>query len=207
MATKQSASFEQLVDWVEGRLSDQEATEVTAMVRDDPVAQANVAWLRDFARMREGIVLQQPPLQVSKALHRQFTTGSQAKQPGFFERLVAALTFDSGFASAVAGVRSASDGAALRQFIFEVELGEIALNVQLLAPDGPLSLTGQLYLDETRAPGSFAAQLLRDAQEVGITAPDDLGEFAFAPVHPGSYELILSADNMEIVVGPFALQL
>ena len=53
--------------------------------------------------------------------------------------------------------------------------------------------------------GSFCVQLLQGETELGITATDDLGAFAFESVPSGVYEIILSADRVEVSIAPVGL--
>jgi hypothetical protein len=48
----------------------------------------------------------------------------------------------------------------------------------------------------------FSVQLLREGRELALTVTDDLGSFAFQDVTPGGYELVLSAETVEVSVLP-----
>jgi hypothetical protein len=53
----------------------------------------------------------------------------------------------------------------------------------------------------------FSVQLLQDGSELALTVTDDLGSFTFQRVVPGGYELVLSAETVEVSVLPFEVGL
>jgi hypothetical protein len=65
--------FAQLVDWVEGRLPEEEARAVGAQVAaGDTATLADVAWLRAFALVSENTVIASPPPEVHETLINRF---------------------------------------------------------------------------------------------------------------------------------------
>jgi hypothetical protein len=46
---------------------------------------------------------------------------------------------------------------------------------------------------------------LQSESELGITATDDLGAFAFESIPSGVYEIILSTDRVEVSIAPVEL--
>lgn len=197
--------FERLADWVEGRLSEREAREVEERVAADEAARTEVEWLRAFAAMSEDTVLDAPPAEVRQELTRRFEAyAERGHPPGLLRRLVASLSFDSGLEPAF-GVRSAASGEAQRQLIFTTDAAEIALNVSPRPLDGHLDLEGQIFPSDDADPGSFGVQLLSGTDEVGITATDELGEFGFETVPPGTYQILLGSDRVEILISPIEL--
>ena len=77
--------FARLLDWVEGRLSEQEARAVEEQVAAaGSTTRADVAWLRAFARISEDTVIASPPSRVRDALIERFEAYAEGKQqPGF----------------------------------------------------------------------------------------------------------------------------
>jgi hypothetical protein len=200
-------SFERLADWVEGRLSEEEARAVEARVAAaDEATRAEVAWLRTFARVSEETVLEVPPAAVREELARRFEAYAEGRRsPGLLQRLVASLAFDSGVQPAF-GVRSAAaSGAAQRQLIFTTDAAEIALNVRPRPRDGSLDLDGQVFPAEDEDPASFSIQLLSGTDEIGMTGTDELGEFGFETVPPGTYQLLVGSERVEILISPIDL--
>jgi hypothetical protein len=71
-------AFAQLVDWVEGRLPEEEARAVEARVEaGDPATLAEAAWLRAFALISENTVLASPPPEMRETLIERFEAKGQ----------------------------------------------------------------------------------------------------------------------------------
>ena len=105
---KNTINFERLVDWMDGRLSEEESTLIVKQLESaDDVTRKNAEWLRSFAKARKAAVLASPSPELHAELMRRFETYTREhQQPGFFQRLVATLTFDSGMQLAISGLRS-----------------------------------------------------------------------------------------------------
>jgi len=67
-------TFERLLDWIEGRLPEEEATAMAWLVRqaNAPVQEA-VAWIRAFEALSENTVMVEPPGNLRERLERTFT--------------------------------------------------------------------------------------------------------------------------------------
>lgn len=200
MADHTELTFEQLLDWVEGRLSPVEADRVEQQVSvADPSIQEQVKWLRAFIRLSDTVALLPPPPPVRTFLTQRFAEYAEARrQPGFFRRLAAVLSFDSALHPASVGVRAgAGDG--MRQFVFSTDVVDIALNLQPHPRQERLDLIGQILAkDDNLALETVAVQLLRDEREVAIVMADELGEFMLESLDMGNYQLLLSTDFFEI---------
>jgi hypothetical protein len=199
--------FTRLVDWVEGRLSQEEARAVEEKVEADSAARADVAWLRAFARISEETVIVSPPSEVREELIERFEAYAEGKQhPGLLQRLVATLTFDSNLRPAL-GLRATAAPESQRQLVYSTDAADVALHIRPHPRDGLFDLNGQIFPVENADSGTFGVQLLAGASEVATTASNDLGEFAFEAVPPGSYEVLASNDRVEIRIPHFALNL
>lgn len=200
MTKDRKLRWEQLVDWNDGQLSAQEAARVeTLLAEAGEAAQQDANWLRAFARLRASLILADPPAPVHEQIVARFEAWAEKRrQPGLFQRLVAALSFDSGSQSpALAGLRGAATGP--RQLIFDSQAVDVAVTIH--PQEAAFDMTGQVFpIDDWAFPGDFSVQLLRDGQEAAITSSDDLGEFTFQGLPAGVYELILSSERGEIVV-------
>jgi hypothetical protein len=199
-------AFSRLVDWVEGRLPEKEARAVEEQVAvADSVTLADVAWLRKFVRATEDSVLEAPPPEVRSTLMASFKAHAEGRQPPrLLKRVVATLTFDSGLRPAV-GVRSAGTQGARRQLVYSADDLDVALNFLPRARDKNFDLDGQVLPHNDMELGSFSVQLLQSETELGITATDDLGAFAFESIPSGVYEIILSTDRVEVSIAPVEL--
>jgi hypothetical protein len=199
MPNSEDVEFARLLDLVEGRLSEQEARAVERQVAAaGSTTRADVAWMRAFARISEDIVIASPPSEVRDALVERFETYAEGKQqPGFLERLVATLTFDSNLQPA-SGLRAASVSESQRQLVYSTDAADVAIIVRPRTRDGLLDVYGQILPSDSADSGVFGVQLLRGASEVATTATNDLGEFTFEAVAPGVYEVLAGSDRVEI---------
>ena len=206
--SRKRIAFSQLADWVEGRLPEKEARAVEEQVAvADSATLADVAWLRKFVRATEDSVLESPPPEVRSTLIDRFEAHAEGKRPpGLLKRVVATLTFDGGLRPAV-GVRSAGTQGARRQLVYSVDDLDVALNFLPRARDKNFDLDGQVLPRDDVELGSFSVQLLQSETELGITATDDLGAFAFESIPSGVYEIILSTDRVEVSIAPVELNL
>jgi hypothetical protein len=203
---RERIAFSQLVEWVEGRLPEKEARAVEEQVAvADGATLADVAWLRKFLRATEDSVHESPPPEVRSTLISRFRAHAEGRRtPGLLERVVATLTFDGGLRPAV-GVRSAGAQGARRQLVYSADDLDVALNFLPRARDKNLDLDGQVLPRDDVELGSFSVQLLQSETELGITATDDLGAFAFESIPSGVYEIILSTNRVEVSIAPVEL--
>ncbi len=201
-----SIAFSQLVDWVEGRLPEEEARAVEEQVAvADAATLADVAWLRKFVRATEHGVLESPPPDVRSTLIARFKAHAEGhRTPGLLERVVATLTFDGGLRPAL-GARTAGAQETRRQLVYSADALDVALNFLPRARDKNFDLDGQVLPRDDVELGSFGVQLLQGETELGITVTDDLGAFAFWSVPSGVYEIILSNDRVEVSITPVEL--
>jgi hypothetical protein len=199
-------AFSQLVEWVEGRLTEKEARAVEEQVAvADGATLADVAWLRKFLKATEDSVLQSPPPEVRSTLISRFMAHAEGRRtPGLLKRVVATLTFDGGLRPAV-GVRSAGTQGARRQLVYSADDLDVALNFLPRARDKNFDLDGQVLPRDDVELGSFSVQLLQSETELGITATDELGAFAFESIPSGVYEIIISTDRVEVSIAPVEL--
>jgi hypothetical protein len=201
MPKSEDVEFARLLDWVEGRLSEEEARAVEEQVSvGDSATLADVAWLRAFARISEDTVIASPPPEVQDTLMERFEAYAEGKrQPSLLQRLVATLTFDSGQQPAL-GWRATTTPGSQRQFAYSTEAADVTIKVQPRRSDRLLRLDGHIFPVNSTYPGTFGVQLLAGSSEVATTATNDLGEFAFEAVPPGVYEMIVSSDRVEISI-------
>ena len=200
--------FSELLDWLEGRLPPDQARAVAERLESaDAATQADLDWLRVFLQARQSVQFASPPPSVRENLRGRFADYAQARQPpGLFQRLLAALTFDSRAQPATAGLRSSADEGPQRQLIYATDAAEIALTVQPTLPNKNFIVTGQIFPVGDTPAHAFSIQLLRDVQEIDLAAADELGEFAFANLPAGDYEMVISAGEYEVVIPSLRLQ-
>jgi hypothetical protein len=200
MPRSEDEEFARLLDWVEGRLSEQEARAVEERVATAGSAmRGDLAWMRVFAQISENTVIASPPPEVRDELIERFEAYAEGKRrPGFLERLVARLTFDSDLQPAL-GWRAAT-ARSQRQFAYSTEAADITINLQPRPRKGLLDLHGHIFPVDSTTPEIFGVQVLEDSSEVATTAANELGEFAFEEMPPSVYEMIVSSDRVEISI-------
>ena len=204
--SKKRVEFGRLVDWVEGRLPEDEARAVEEQVaRADSRTLADVAWLRKFVKATDNAVLESPPREVRDALIARFEAYANGQRtPGLLKLVLASLTFDSDLRPAV-GLRTAGAQQARRQLVYSAGAFDVALNLRSRVPDENLVLDGQVLPREDQELKPISVQLLHSGTERGLTATDELGSFALRDIPPGVYDIVLSTDEEEISIAPVDL--
>jgi hypothetical protein len=198
--------YARVADWIQGLLSEEEARAVQEQLATaDEETREEVELLRMFIEASGSMVMAKPPPDVRETLAHRFEAHARGwRQPNLLRRIVASLTFDSGFQPAVAGARAARNQEAEHLFSYSTDVAEIALEV-LPRPGGRLDLSGQVLPLDDEATSAFTVQLLRGGNEFGITSTDDLGEFVFEDIPPGVYEMVLSGEGVEIYISTLRL--
>ena len=204
--SKKRVEFGRLVDWVEGRLPEDEARAVEEQVaRADSRTLADVAWLRKFVKATDNAVLESPPREVRDALIARFEAYANGQRtPGLLKRVLASLTFESDLRPAV-GLRTAGAQQARRQLVYSAGTFDIALNLRSGVPDKNFVLDGQVLPREDQELKPISVQLLHGGTEVGLTSTDELGSFALRDIPSGVYDIVLSTDEEEISIAPVDL--
>lgn len=211
MNERQKPSWENLVDWVDGRLSPDEAERVEAWANQSE-SDADLAWLRAFRQSRQEIVLDEPPAELRSELRSMFANhaadaaadaAAKADRPSLTERLMAALSFDSGLQLGMAGARGQS--AALRQLIYSADTADITLTLQ--NGDDGLQIDGQILPLVDRALDELRAELTQDGALINEAAVDASGHFAFASIAAGAYQLAIRSEALTIEIESIELRL
>jgi hypothetical protein len=197
-------SWQQLIDWIEGRLSPVDAARIEKQVANAGAETvADVAWIRAFVRAHDEIILDEPPAELRSALRTSFDTYASKKaaeedvdeSPNLLQRLVAALTFDSGLQPGLAGAR-AGETEGVRQLIYSTDAFELSLSLQPgpvgVRVDGQILPLMDLNLD------AFHVRIEQDSQLV-IDAPvDAYGIFSFEAVRPDIYQLVVHGEELNV---------
>lgn len=199
--SKERVDFSRLVDWVEGRLPEDEARAVEEQVaRADSQTLADVAWLRKFVRAVDNAILESPPREVRGTLIARFEEHAQGRRtPGLLKRVLARLTFDSDLRPAI-GLRTASAQQSRRQLVYSASAFDVALNLRSRVPDKNLDLDGQVFPREGQELEPFSVQLLQGGKERALTASGEMGDFALRSIPPGVYDMVLSTDQVEVSI-------
>ena len=195
-------SWQQLIDWLEGRLTPTDAEEMRQLVaRSDAATMADVAWIRAFLRVGDEIVLEEPPAELRKELRVQFAKYAGAQSAGgeneanLFQRLVAMLSFDSSLQPGLAPAR-AGEMHGVRQLIYACDALDISLAVRHV--EEGFSVDGQILPNHAMALGAFHVRLEQTTRVIDSIAVDEAGLFSFVALSPGVYQLHLSSAELDI---------
>jgi hypothetical protein len=193
-------SFSHLLDWIEGRLSEQDAAKVaTQLASASNETRALADWLRAFSDVSARVTLKPLPAHHHQELLRRFKVrASENQAPSLFRRLLASLTFDSGAQLATAGIRALNGLGNQRQMVYSTEAADVVINTQPSKSGSQVDVLGQVMPTTENTNTEFVVQLLHHEAEFRITQADDMGEFSFEAVPPGSYDLVLSNGQLEI---------
>ncbi|MDP9398932.1 MAG: carboxypeptidase-like regulatory domain-containing protein [Actinomycetota bacterium] len=187
--------FEQVLDWLEGRLAPVQAARVAAAVEADPELAAVAAWLGEFRAAAAGTVLEEPPAHVHALLLRRFAAYRPAP-PTPLRRLRAVVSFDSSGASAV-GVRAGAAVAGQRHVVLESEAVDVALDVY--DEDVARRVEGQLLPPGTEEIAGAEVRLLGPGGDlVAAASAGPSGVFALPPVPAGGYMLQVRWDGLVV---------
>jgi len=193
--------FEQVIDYLDGKLEPAEAARVATHLASDCRACAETrGWyegVRQVAASDDSIA---PPAWVFKQAVRIFDT---ARRPRLGERIneaIARLVFDSFARPQMAGIRSTET--ANRQMLYRA--GDFSIDLQVV-PSGESrgAIIGQVLREGDAAFESVANRRLEIARgnERPLTAvTDDRGEFKISDIDYGSYDLRIELADGRITI-------
>ena len=207
-AGSEGMSIARLVDWVEGTLSTEEAAEVESLAESDGDTRLALLCVQRFLAAAEEVHEVAPPPELREALLELFRPSpSRAAGPRLIQRIVAVLTSDSWAGLTPVGVRGET-AAPERHLAFSSEATDLVLDISP-APRGRFRIDGQVLpntaVPDTESDDIFYVQVLADDFEAAITLCDEIGEFTFEDLAPGTYRLVVGTDRAEIIVEPVEL--
>ncbi len=208
MKNNNPPEFEKLIDWLEGRLTPEEAQLVSEqMAAADAAAHEDVAWLEKFYRASQNQTVAEPPSYVTERLEKRFANyAATRRHPSLWQRFMARLSFDSRLTLAT-GIRAAATADNQRQLVYETDLASVALTLQQRTHDPHLDLLGQLLPTQAIEADLVRVALFQEQVEFDSTMTDDLGEFTLTALPTGLYTLILTGDQYEIKISPLPLSI
>lgn len=189
-------SFENLLNYLDGKLADADAARVAAHLNGDdgdcPRCAAERQWYTEVRRIAATDETVEPPAWVMKRALRIFET----QRPHLLEQVVgrvkdgfAALVFDSLARPAVAGVRATET--ANRQLLYRA--GDYSLDLQIApAAASGVELLGQVLREGETTFDSVAhlsVEIWQGERKLHEALTNDLGEFQIASLAPGVYDL------------------
>lgn len=184
--------YTQLVDWVEGRLPDDQQTTLAAHLGACARCRDEAARIREMlAAMRADVSVDAPPAVIARAVSL-FRPRTVEPAPSLLQRLVAALTFESTPLTPAFGLRSAES--TVRQLIFAA--GDYDIDLRVTPAAAGWQLAGQVLGPDA---GSGVATLVIDGATV--TAPLDTdASFTFPSLPAGQGALTLRCADVELIV-------
>ncbi len=212
MSNRETPSWQQLIDWLEGRLSPEEAERVQQQVDHADVSlRADVDWLRAFLHSSATIVLDEPPADLRLALRARYhefvqreseagqTNPQAVDEPNLLQRLVAVLTFDSGLQVGMAGAR-AREIDSTRQLIFSSSALDISLGILKRSDSEGLYIDGQILPLQTMALETLEARLQQADDVLAQSTVNADGIFSIEAVRPGLYQFVVTGEGISVQV-------
>lgn len=192
-------TFEQLVDFLDGRLAPAPGAAVERHVAlGCNQCGGNVAWYGRVKRVAASDDSVEPPPWVLKRALRIFD--SQPSAAGFASRVIASLVFDSLRRPTLAMSRSI--GVEDRQLMYEAEPYSIDLQVASLDQaranvTGQILRRGELMFESV---AGLTLNLMREGSPVLSTVTNNRGEFRVGVLDCGDYDLKIEACDVSITI-------
>jgi hypothetical protein len=194
-------AFEQVLDYLDGKLMPAEAARVAAHLASDCAACTETrTWYERVRAIAASDDMVAPPAWVFKQAVRLFDT---ARRPRFVERIgqaVATLVFDSFARPQLAGIRSTET--ANRQLLYRA--GDYSIDLQIApSADGRGDLIGQVLREGEATFESVAnlrLEIARGSEPLFSTVTDEMGEFKIGDVDYGTYDLRIELADGRITI-------
>jgi hypothetical protein len=194
-------AFEQVIDYLDGKLTPAQTERVAAHLASDCAAcAATRTWYERLRAVTASDDTVAPPAWVAKQAVRIFDT---ARRPRFVERLgqaIATLVFDSFARPQLAGIRSTET--ANRQLLYRA--GDYSIDLQIApATDGRGDLIGQVLREGEstfESVGNLRLDIARDNQPLYSTVTDQMGEFKISEIDYGTYDLRIELADGRITI-------
>lgn len=189
-------SFEQLVNYVEGRLRGREKAAVEEHLSTGcRRCNDEVAWIEQLLGVMKTDRLVDPPKEVVERACRLYREVCPERHLSDLRLLEAALIYDSRTSAAPVGVRMGEDEA--RQLLYRAEGVDIDIQVRECERPRSIAIRGQL-LPRAGEVGDLAflsVRLMSGEKEISSTFTNAVGEFAFEAVETGAYGIGLGLKN------------
>ncbi|MCP3988162.1 MAG: hypothetical protein GY724_03745 [Actinomycetia bacterium] len=193
----QRPSFEELLDWIEGRLDPSDAAAMKARVdAADEETQRAVAWIECFLDRSRAMPLPAPPPIVRQRLRQVFKSHFESRSS--VETIIVDLVFDSREGRELVGVRGPASTDDQFHLGFECADGYIMLDVARTGGE-EMDIEGQVLLAGV-GPPVFEAVARHGARDRSSALGDTFGRFALTAVPASISSLELSNGEMVLVV-------
>lgn len=190
--------FTRLVDLVEGRVADSERPQIINHLTTCAHCQAEFIHLERLIGLMRGDVSEDAPAAVLARAVRIFQPSPATSN--LFQRVVAALHFDSAHLAPALGVRSTpeSQRSGTRQLLYGTAEHELDLRIT------PTS-EGWIVSGQVLSPTPVERIELHGIAGVAQARFNDLSEFTLAPTPPGVYQLVVYLANIAVEVNALAI--
>lgn len=194
------ANFDELVAYAAGRLLDDAAGRVAALIQADPSAAAVVARYRkivETARNDDSVPVPTALLEQAKQLFRERRVPTQQTEGllAALVRVVAELVFDGRRQPALAGLRGGRTG---YQLSYESEMADIDLEITH-SGEKSCRVMGQISPREQVAIQAITLTPAAETRTVASGTPDDSGVFELT-VAPGTYDIQIRLPGSIVVL-------
>jgi anti-sigma factor RsiW len=196
MYTSSHPSFDRLVDLVENRLSHDEQAQAQAHIGTCQHCAGTLARVRRVVGlMRHYDAVDTPPHVIAGLVpllrqRRQATSGGNESAPGWRQRIVAALRFDS---LRQPGLSLRTGQLAARQVLFDA--GQYDVDVRIAPSANAWTVSGQVL-----GPRTGGQVELRGPAAIVQTELNALNRFLLPPIPAGRYMLSLRLDTAEVEI-------
>lgn len=208
-------TWERIIDWVEGRLSKTEADWVAAQLAQADADKRelwdnSIAWLHKLQLWRRESPMQDLSEQGRQRLSQLFARLQDSAQAAI--RVISAYQTSDSWVQVTQGVRRGGPPSRSeikpesRQFIYQCDIGEVALNLRQASDKNAIELRGQIFVAEPIDLSGFVAQLVQDRQS-HMEMLDDLGQFTLSGLAPGNYDLVIADPQLEIHIAALPVQI
>lgn len=193
-----------LVEYITGTLASERCLEVESHLSQScSRCQTIVSHLGRMWELlrRPKIASQAPPSDVLQRMWSVF----QMERPSWSQRIIAALQFDSFRQLALSPVRGVTQS---RQMLFSAP--GVDIDLRLTPDDGAASVRGQVLgmddVAEQSQQETIMVSLCQAGEVVACTQTDEWGQFSFSYVPTGTYDLLVSYGETQIVVENLLLE-
>lgn len=183
----QKASFVQLLDWLEDRLPPEEAQQVAAAVAADSALRETAAWIQEFGCLTDGVVLTNPPPSLRQRLEALFAERHAEEGDTLRWR---------SFCAELAGQQIEKGE---RRLAYTTPVAAIMLVLRQKPHEGRHDLHGAILFPGDEQP-LMAVELFQDGRPRELQATDQWGEFTFARLPAGHYQLVLTGEAVELTI-------
>jgi hypothetical protein len=196
-------NFELLIDWLDGRLSEDRSEEARDRVaKASSATQVTVQWLRQFQRLARALPLYETPPVVKQRLQRHFLLWSRARAELAQTAVeqTAVLLFDSRLDLAGAGVRGVGDYEDAAHLAYTSERADLVLDISRHS-GGRVQIDGQVLPNGEGEAPVFEAMVSGPHGVERTVDGDELGRFCLPSVHEDATELRVTNGDFTIVAG------